>query len=471
MPEPTMFQPMTIGGLAVAGDHRFAVVDPSTGRAFGTAPACTGAELDAAVDAAHDAWTGWRASADERSAALAAAADAVRDAADRLAPLLTAEQGKPLADARAELRRAADRLRHAGTLRAGPRVLRDDGTERVEVHWRPIGPVAAIAPWNFPVQLAAAKLAPALAAGNTVVLKPSPYTPLTTLALGRLLSGVLPPGVLNVVSGPEPLGQRLVEHPGIRQVTFTGSVGTGRRVAATSAPRLRPVTLELGGNDAAIVLPDADVPAIADALFWSAFANCGQICMAVKRVYVAASRHDELVEALADRARQVAVGDPTDPGTRLGPLATKPQYERVGELVAAALAGGARAAAGGGPLERDGYFHAPTVLTGVTDGDRIVAEEQFGPALPVLRYDTVDEAVERANDTRYGLCGSVWGTDVDRAAQVAARLEVGTAWVNRHLAMSFDDPFAGVKDSGLGVSGGEWGVYAHTEPFVLHRPC
>ncbi|GAA4213910.1 aldehyde dehydrogenase family protein [Actinocatenispora rupis] len=463
-----MSEPLTIGGRAVAGTPGLDVVDPATGRVFATAPACTDAELSAAVDAAHDAWPAWRVA--DRGAALTAAADAIAAAADDLAPLLTAEQGKPLADARAELVRAADRLRHHAFLRPEPRVLRDDGTERVEVRWRPVGPVAAIAPWNFPVQLAAAKIAPALAAGNTVVLKPSPYTPLTTLSLGRLLAGVLPPGVLNVVSGPEPLGERLVAHPGIRQVTFTGSVATGRRVAASAGPNLRPVTLELGGNDAAIVLPDADVPAIADALFWSAFANCGQICMAVKRVYVAADRHDELVDALAARAASVPVGAGSDPGTRLGPLTTAPQYRRVAGLVAAALSGGARAAAGGGPLDRDGYFHAPTILTGVADTDRIVTEEQFGPALPVLTYDSVDEAVARANATPYGLCGSVWGVDVDRAVAVAERLQVGTAWVNSHLRMSFDDPFAGTKDSGLGVSGGEWGVSAHTEPYVLHRP-
>ena len=465
-----MPEPMTIGARSVRGTGTFDVVDPATGRVFDTAPCCGPDDLDAAVSAAYDAWPGWRASADQRSAVLAAAADTVAATVDDLAALLTAEQGKPIGEARTELVRAADRLRHAAALRVTARLLRDDGTDRVEVRWRPVGPVAAIAPWNFPVQLGVAKIAPALAAGNPVVLKPSPYTPLTTLALGRLLAGVLPPGVLNVVSGPEPLGDRLVSHPGIRQVTFTGSVATGRRVAAATAPRLVPSTLELGGNDAAIVLPDADVDDIADALFWSAFGNCGQICMAVKRVYVAASRHDELVEALAERARTVVVGAGTDPGTRIGPLATAPQYRRVTELVAAAQANGARAAAGGAPIGGDGYFHAPTVLTGVTDTDRIVAEEQFGPALPVLAYDTVEEAVARANDTRYGLCGSVWGTDTDRAAEIAGRLEVGTAWVNRHLALAFDDPFAGTKDSGLGVAGGEWGLYAHTEPFVLHRP-
>ncbi|MEU9025578.1 aldehyde dehydrogenase family protein [Actinomadura sp. NPDC048394] len=462
---------MLVGGALTASPRTFGVVDPATGEEFDRAPDCDDTTLDAAVRAANDAWPVWRADAGARRACLAAAAAALREAAGELAPILTAEQGKPLRDAENEVARAAARFQHLADLEIAPDVMPGTGGERVEVHWRPVGPVAAIAPWNFPLQLGAAKVAPALAAGCTVVLKPSPHTPLATLAMGRVLAGIFPPGVLNVVAGADPLGERLAAHPGIRKINFTGSAATGRHVAATAAPDLKRLTLELGGNDAAIVLDDADVDAVAEGLFWSAFANCGQICMAVKRVYAPAALHDDLVGALAERAAKAVVGDGMDPATQIGPIANRPQYERVRGLVAEALAGGARAAVGGAPLDRPGFFFAPTVLAGAEAGMRIVDEEQFGPALPVVRYRDVDEAVALANATPYGLCGSVWGADTGRAAAVAARLDCGTAWVNGHMRMSLDEPFGGTKHSGLGVSGGPWGVRAHCEPFVLHVPA
>ncbi|GAA2154497.1 aldehyde dehydrogenase family protein [Actinomadura napierensis] len=462
---------MLIGGEPVGSGRTIGVVNPATGEEFARAPDCDETALDAAVLAAGEAWPGWRADAAARRERLAAAAAALREAAGELAPVLTAEQGKPLREAEAEVARAAARFQHLAELEIAPDVMEGADGERVHVHWRPVGPVAAIAPWNFPLQLGAAKVAPALAAGCTVVLKPSPYTPLATLAMGRVLADVLPPGVLNVVSGADPLGERLAAHPGIRKINFTGSVATGKHVAAAAAPDLKRLTLELGGNDAAIVLDDADVDAVADALFWSAFANCGQICMAVKRVYAPAALHDDLAEALAERAAKAVVGDGMDPATQIGPIANRPQYERVSGLVAEALAGGARAAAGGGPLDGPGFFFAPTVLAGAEAGMRIVEEEQFGPALPLVPYRDVEEAVALANATPYGLCGSVWGTDAGRAAEIAGRLECGTAWVNGHMRMSLAEPFGGTKHSGLGVSGGPWGVRAHCEPFVLHVPA
>jgi acyl-CoA reductase-like NAD-dependent aldehyde dehydrogenase len=313
------------------------------------------------------------------------------------------------------------------------------------------------------------KIAPALAAGNTVVLKPSPFTPLATLRLGELLRPVLPPGVLNVVSGGDALGVRMTGHPAVRKITFTGSVATGKRVAAAAAPDLKRITLELGGNDPAIVLDDADVDAVADGIFWSSFANAGQICSAIKRVYVPRSLHDALVDALADRARKVVVGDGTEKGTRLGPITTRPQFERVCELVEDALARGARAAAGGAPLDRPGNFFAPTVLTGIEDGVRIVDEEQFGPALPVVAYRDLEDAVERANGTHFGLDGSVWSADPERAASVATRLECGTVWINTHLVQGPAQPFGGARWSGIGVENGPWGLAGFYELQTLYR--
>ncbi|MFB8143249.1 aldehyde dehydrogenase family protein [Streptomyces parvus] len=450
--------------------ERLTVLDPATGEAFDEAPDQRAQELDAVVRRAHEAWRSWRADPAARAAALLASADAVEAAGARLAPLLTREQGKPLTESYAEIARTAARLRWFAASAPETRTIADGRAVHSEIRWRSLGPVAAVVPWNFPLQLASAKFAPALAAGNTVVLKPSPFTPLATRLLGSLLSAALPEGVLTVITGREPLGALLASHPGIRHVTFTGSVPTGRSVAAGAASGLARVTLELGGNDAAILLDDVDVERIADRLFWAAFRNCGQVCMAVKRVYAPARLHGRVVEALAERAKAVVVGAGLDPGTELGPLNNAAQLARVERYTARALADGAGAAAGGHRLDRPGYFHAPTVLTDVPPDSPVVTEEQFGPVLPVLPYGTVDEAVDAANATRFGLGGSVWGTDLDRAEAVAGRLECGTAWINHHAELSLAQPFAGVKDSGVGVAGGPWGLYGNLSPFVVHRP-
>ncbi|AEM84380.1 aldehyde dehydrogenase family protein [Streptomyces violaceusniger] len=448
----------------------FAVLDPATGEAFDEAPDQRPDELDAIVDRAHDAWRDWRADPVARTTALFAAADAVEAAGADLAPLLTREQGKPLAESYAEIARTAARLRYFAELDPAPQPITDGRPVRTELRWRPLGPVAAIVPWNFPLQLASAKFAPALAAGNTMVLKPSPFTPLATRVLGSVLSAALPQDVLTIVTGREPLGARLASHPGIRHVTFTGSIATGRAVAKGAAASLARVTLELGGNDAAILLEDVEVERIADRLFWAAFRNCGQVCMAVKRVYAPARLYSQVVEALAERAKTVVVGPGIDPGTQLGPVSNAPQLDRVERCTAQALADGARAAAGGHRLEGPGYFFAPTILADAPSGSPVVTEEQFGPVLPVLPYGRLDEAVEAANGTGFGLGGSVWGTDLDRAEAVADRLECGTAWINHHAELSLAQPFAGIKDSGVGVAGGPWGFYGNLRPFVVHRP-
>ncbi|MFF9299479.1 aldehyde dehydrogenase family protein [Streptomyces sp. NPDC014764] len=466
MPTPETVPERTPG----PGAGRFAVVDPATGEAFDEAPDMRPDDLDAVIGRAHRAWSGWRADPAARSTALRAAADAVEAAGDDLGRLLTREQGKPLSESSAEVARTAARLRYFADLTPRTRTIDDGRPVHSEIRWRSLGPVAAIVPWNFPLQLAAAKFAPALAAGNTVVVKPSPYTPLATRLLGSLLAAVLPDDVLTVVTGREPLGARLASHPGIRHVTFTGSVPTGREVARTAAASLARVTLELGGNDAALLLDDADVDGIADRLFWAAFRNCGQVCMAVKRLYVPARLHADVVEALAQRAKTVAVGPGLDPATQLGPVNNAAQLARVEQLTRQVLTDGARAAAGGHRQDGPGYFFAPTVLADVPPDSPVVTGEQFGPVLPVLPYRSLDEAVDAANSTGFGLGGSVWGTDLDRAEAVAERLECGTAWVNHHAELSLAQPFAGVKDSGVGVAGGPWGLYGNLQPFVVHRP-
>ncbi|HEY7881376.1 MAG TPA: aldehyde dehydrogenase family protein [Streptosporangiaceae bacterium] len=460
---------MTIDGQAVPAEQTFGVINPATGEVFAQAPECTREQLDAALESAHKAQLSWKTDAAARTGALLAAADAVDAAAKELGPLLTAEQGKPVAQAIGEAKGVALWLRHFAKLDLPREVIQDDERVFAEVVRRPVGVVAAITPWNFPLSMAAWKFAPALRAGNTVVVKPSPYTPLATLRLGEVLRDVLPPGVLNIVSGGDELGGWMTSHPLVRKISFTGSVATGKKVAAAAAPDLKRVTLELGGNDPAIVLDDVDTEKVAEKLFWSAFRNSGQVCIAVKRVYVPERLHDDLVEALAAKARAAKVDDGMAEGTDLGPINNKPQFERVSELVSDALSNGATAVAGGGPLDRPGYFFAPTVLTGVSDGTRIVDEEQFGPVLPVIPYRDVDDALARANATTFGLGGSVWSADPDRAADVAERLETGTAWVNTHAALAPHQPFGGAKWSGIGVENGSWGMLGYTEIQVVHR--
>ncbi len=460
---------MTIDGRQVAAEHTFDVRNPATGEVFARAPDCSREQLDEAMAAAERAQRDWRTDEDTRRKALAACADTLFAHAEEIAPLLTAEQGKPLQAATEELLGTGVWFKYYANLELEPEVIQDDDKAYAEVVRRPMGVVAAITPWNFPVILGSWKVAPALRAGNTVVLKPSPYTPLSTLRVAQLLSEVLPPGVLNVVSGGDDLGRWMTAHPTPRKISFTGSVATGKHVAAAAAPDLKRVTLELGGNDPAIVLDGTDVEQVAAKLFWGAFANSGQVCSAIKRVYAPRGAHDDLVEALAEQARTVRVGDGMDPESKLGPVNNRMQFDKVRELVDDAVASGGSVAAGGGPVDGPGYFFSPTIIAGLSDGARLVDEEQFGPALPVIAYDDVEDAVARANGTHFGLSGSVWANDPEQARAIADRLECGTVWINSHLALAPHQPFGGFKWSGVGVENGPWGLAGFTETQVQYQ--
>lgn len=455
---------LTIDGERVDGEAgSFAVIDPSTATATGRAPACSPDQLDAAFEAAHTAWPAWAADEAERGRLLHQAADHLADHAEEIAALVIRETGKPAAWASRETAGLAPRLRWFADASLDPEIVQDDEQLRVEVHRRPVGVVAAITPWNFPVGLSMWKMAPALRAGNSVVLKPSPETPMSSLRLGEILNDILPPGVVNVVAGPDPLGEAMTAHPTPRKVSFTGSVDAGRKVNTASAPDLKRVTLELGGNDAAIVLDDVDISAVARGLFWSSFVNSGQTCAAIKRVYVDRRRHDELVDALVAQAEAAPIGDPHDPETQLGPLITKAQFLRVGGLVGAASDGGATIACGGALVDRPGWFYPATIMTNVADDAAVVAEEQFGPVLPILAYDDLDDAIERANRTTYGLGSSIWAGDPERGAALASRLEAGMTWINTHAVSPVSQPFGGIKASGLGVENGRWGLESFTD--------
>lgn len=459
---------LTIDGKSVAGERSFGVINPSTGKVFAQAPDCSRAQLDLAMEAAQRAFRAWSRDEAKRRQVLRDCAEAVKKNAADLARVLTQEQGKPLSRATEELIGASVWLSFTSGLQIPVEVVSDDESTRVEVRRRPFGVVGAITPWNYPVLLAIWKIAPALLAGNTLVLKPSPFTPLSSLRLGEILRDVIPAGVLNVVSGGDELGKWVSEHPAVRKISFTGSVATGKKIAAVAAPDLKRVTLELGGNDPAIVLKDVDPKQVAQKLFWGAFMNSGQVCSAIKRLYVEEEVYQPILRELAEIAKTVKVGDGLDPASQLGPINNKPQFERVTELVEDAKRQGAKIVTGGHRIGSEGYFFEPTLLTDIAEGVRIVDEEQFGPALPILPFRSVDDAIERANATHFGLSGSVWTNDVKRGTEIASRLECGTGWVNQHLAIRPDAPFGGAKWSGIGVENGPWGLLGFTELQVIN---
>ncbi len=463
---------MSVGGRDHPASGVFDVLNPATGSVLAHAPAFAPEDLSHVFGVAESAFQTWRSDESARRAALRVAADALETAEDVLATLLTAEQGKPLREARSEIKVSATWLRYYADLEVPREIIRDDERGYEEVLHRPLGVVAAITPWNYPVTLAVWKIAPALRAGNTMVVKPSPYTPLTTLAIGELLRGVLPDGVFNVITGVEPLGADMVAHPIPRKVTFTGSTPVGKRVAVSAAGDLKRVTLELGGNDPAIVLPGANIERIAKRLFWGAFRNSGQTCFAIKRVYAHESIHDQLVDAVAAIARTVTVDDGMADGVELGPINNRPQLQHVDDLVQDALRSGGRAAAGGTRIDRRGYFFEPTIIDRVEDGVRVVDEEQFGPVLPIVEFRDTSDAVARANHSPFGLTASVWSEDTERAMEVAAQLDSGQVSVNSHGAgVQPHLPFGGHKWSGVGVENGIWGLHSFTDTQVVTGPA
>jgi acyl-CoA reductase-like NAD-dependent aldehyde dehydrogenase len=459
---------LLIGGRLVKGADTFEVINPATGQAMTTAPRADRTQLEQAVAAAKAAFPSWSATPLRvRGDLLAKLADALEAEKDAFARLLTEEQGKPLSQAQWEIAQSIGTLRYFGSLDLSSKVLKEDATQKLILQHKPLGVVAAITPWNFPVILLVFKVAPALLAGNTVVAKPAPTTPLTTLKLGELCARVLPPGVVNVIVDQNDLGSALTSHPDVAKVTFTGSTATGKKVMGSAAGSLKRLTLELGGNDAAIVLGDIDPKDVAPKIYAAAMANAGQVCIAIKRLYVHDSIYDALCEELGRLARETVVGDGLEQGTQMGPIQNQAQFDKVKEFLKDARQNG-KIVAGGAVLEQEGYFVQPTIVRDIPDTARLVREEQFGPVLPVMRYSDIDEVVKRANDTDFGLGGSVWSSDLDQAYAVAARIDAGTVWVNKHLDVSPDTPFSGAKQSGLGVALGEEGLEEFTQAAVIN---
>ncbi|TAL03075.1 MAG: aldehyde dehydrogenase family protein [Rhodospirillaceae bacterium] len=461
---------MMIGGRAVSAQSTFPVLNPATEQSIGDAPDCSEEQLNGAVAAARKALPAWKdVPLGERATLLTAIAKRLDEQVDPLALLLTREQGKPLADAKAEIGLAANWFRGAATLDLPPERRTEPSGRVVEIQRVPVGVVGALVPWNFPILLGAWKIAPALLAGNCLVVKPSPYTPLATLKLGELLIDILPPGVLNIISGGDRLGPLLTEHPGIDKISFTGSTVTGRAVMRSASQTLKRVTLELGGNDPAIVLPDVDVEKVATKLFWGVFSNSGQVCIAAKRIYVHDAIYDRFAAKMTALAKANVPGNGEAADVRLGPVQNKAQFNRVQDLIDDARARGYKFLTEPGAGKAVGYFIAPTIIDNPPDDARVVVEEPFGPLVPLLRYASVDEAVRRANASEFALAGSIWSADLELAAQIANRLDAGTVWINTVQAISPTIPFAGHKQSGIGVENGVEGLHEYTRIKAIVR--
>ncbi|SMX82108.1 aldehyde dehydrogenase family protein [Brevibacterium casei] len=463
----------TFGGLlaAVTDPTGREILDPATGAVVGRTREGSPADIDAAVLAAAAAQPAWASRpVEERNDLLNKAADAIEASAEALAELLSREQGKPLngPNARFEVGACAAWLRANAAFALEPEVLVDEDGTHAELHYAPVGVVGAVGPWNWPMMISVWQFAPSLKMGNTVVLKPSEYTPLSVQALVAVVNEVLPADVLTVVPGDGKVGAALTDHDGVDKVMFTGSTATGQSIMRAAADNLARLTLELGGNDAGIVLEDADPKAIAADLFWGAFINTGQTCAAMKRLYVPDSLYDQVCEALVEVAGQMPMGVGLEEENVLGPLQNRQQYDIVAGLVQAAKDGGATILLGGDPDEdQPGYFYPTTLVADIDNDNALVAEEQFGPVLPIVRYSDLNQAIVWANELEVGLGSSVWGTDLEECKKVASRLEAGSTWINKHGAVDPRVPFGGVKKSGYGLEFGLEGLKQVSVPHVI----
>jgi acyl-CoA reductase-like NAD-dependent aldehyde dehydrogenase len=452
----------------VDGDLSMDVLNPATEEVLADCPRASEDQLNAAVAAAKAAFPAWsKTDVDERKALVLKIADVIEANATELVQLLTKEQGKPLEAATVEVYGMAAFCRYFTSLDLPVEVLEDSDARRVEVHRNPLGVIGAIVPWNFPLLLMAFKLPPALIAGNTLVIKPAPTTPLSTLRLAELISDIVPAGVINFITDANDLGAPMTAHPDVRKISFTGSTETGAKVMAGAAGLLKRITLELGGNDAGIVLDDVNPKEAAQKLFDSAFQNSGQVCIAMKRLYVHENIYDEVCDELATIANDTIIGDGSEQGTKLGPLNNKMQYDKVKALIEDAKQEG-NVIAGGEFPDKPGYFIRPTIVRDIKEGSRLVDEEQFGPVLPVMSFADESEAVARANSSPWGLGGSVWSANPERAYALAEQMDAGTVWINKHAELDPTIPFGGAKMSGLGNELGQEGLLEFTQQKIIN---
>ena len=465
---------MSINGDAVTTEHTQPVYNPATRAVFAQVPDASREQLDQTVSFARAALKGWAATpAEGRQAALERYASLIEAHAEEFVSLLTREQGKPKAGAEWEVFGSVDWLRAVASQRLPDEVIEDSDDRRVVTRFTPVGVVGAIVPWNFPILLAIWKIAPALMAGCTMILKPSPYTPLCDLKLVELAQEAFPPGVINAVSGGDDLGIWMTTHPDINKIAFTGSTETGRHVMKSASETIKRVTLELGGNDPAIVLPDVDAKTVAPQLFWAAFQNNAQFCNSTKRLYIHEDVYDEVKNALVDFINEnVKVGDGAEADTDLGPIQNSMQYGKVQDYFADCHANGYGFAVGGDIDETAaGWFVPVSLVDNPPDDSRIVCEEPFGPILPLLKWSDEADVVARANDTIYGLGASVWGKDQKAVERIGSQLEAGTVWLNEVHQYSPFQAFGGHKQSGLGCENSLHGLmeYTNWQTMTLHK--
>jgi len=459
---------MLVNGELVESGLTFGVINPSTGEVFAQCPECTHKILNEAVAAAKEAFKTWKdTSHAERKACLDKCLEATMAATEKLSNILIKEQGKPMSGAQFEMGGIAGFFGAFSMIKVEDKVLKDDETEKVIEKRVPLGVIGGICPWNFPLLMAAWKIGEAVMTGNTLVIKPSPFTPLSSLAWGEVIKDCFPKGVVNIVGGTNRVGEWIVNHRDVQKISFTGSIATGKKIQEAAAKTLKAVTLEMGGNDPAIILPDADVATVAPMVFQNSMANSGQVCIAIKRCYVHEKIHDEFVAALAECAKKAVVDDGFKEGCEFGPINNKMQFDKVCALVKdAKKKEGCVVHAGGEKLDRKGYFFPPTIITGLSEKTRLVKEEQFGPVLPVMKYSDLDTIVDTANDTLFGLGGSVWGPEA-AATAMAEKIDAGTVWVNQHMNVSPDISFGGRKESGIGRQMGSSTVDYYTEGKIL----
>ncbi len=463
--------PLIVDGQLITTGKMLEVRNPADESVVGVCPIADAALLDRAVAAARRALPAWSALPDSaRVAKMNEIADLIEKHHAELATLITREQGKAQngIGANVEAGGAAAWTRVTASLSLPVETIQDDAAGKITIERRPVGVVGSITPWNWPMMIATWHVMPALRAGCTVVAKPASCTPLSTLRMYELMNSVLPPGVVNIVAGSGEIGDRMAKHPGINKIVFTGSTGTGKKVMAGAIDTLKRMTLELGGNDAGIILPGTKIEPLLERLFWGCFINGGQTCAALKRLYVHESQYEEVVSKFADYVSKVPVGNGLDPKTLIGPVTNKAQRDIVSSFVEDARAKGARIVTGGVMPKGPGYFYPLTVAADCTDDMLLVKEEQFGPAIPLIKYKTVDEAIARANALDVGLGGSVWGNDVAEATKHAVRLECGTTWVNQHGGLHPLACFGGVKGSGIGTEFNVDGLKEYTTIQVVN---
>lgn len=458
---------LLINGKRVTSPDVITVTNPCDEECIASVPNATAEQLDQAISAAESALKHWSNDTGLRQDILQKIAKVIIDNQEQLATALSLETGLPFPNTKDEVGMAAYFFKYRSKTTAPVETLYDDEKQRVQVLRKPIGVVGAIIPWNAPMMIASEKISTAFAAGNTVVVKTSPMAPIALLLLGKLLADVVPAGVLNILCGGDELGKGLVADPRVGMISFTGSTSAGKAIMVNAGGTLKRLSLELGGNDPAIVLADAEPTKVASKLFWGAFYRSGQICAAIKRVYVHESIYDDVVQVMAQLAAKIQPADAFAEGALIGPLSNRQQFEKVQSIIERSVAAGGVVEAGGSALDQPGYFMPPTVVSGVDAANPLVVEEQFGPALPIIKYSTIEEVIAEANSTEYGLGASVWGNDMEQAEAVAMQLQAGSVWINRHGIVMPDIPFGGFKKSGIGRANGYIGLDAYSEVQTL----